>query len=164
MQKSGDSEKEETRLDGAIIWFVDKEHWLIVMGIVLAVLGAIYNAYGLDQERKFFGGLTQGLSFGLVGGLLVSLGLGLVGLSYVVMTSILYSFEYGLQTGIIYVFYLGFTITVRIITEFLLTGLVLGIIFGFLTGYRLNKVKFTVLFLNTFNPAAIMIWYSPIKR
>jgi hypothetical protein len=60
------------------MWFIEKGHWVVILGIVIAILGAFYNAYGLDQKRKFLGGLTQGLTFGIVGGLIIGVGLALV--------------------------------------------------------------------------------------
>ncbi len=117
-----------------LLWLTDKGHWLIIIGIIIAILGSFYNAFGLDKDHKFFGGLTQGLIFGLVGAIIGPV-LGLVILfAELIIITVSYLGHLPLE---------GLTIasSLRVIVAFTLTGLILGMIFGFLIGLRLNKLQ-----------------------
>ena len=144
-------------LEIIIIWFFEKERWLIIIGIILAVLGACYNAYGLDTERRFFGGLTQGLSFGLVGAFFVGLGLGLVGVLLTMMLHLLYFLQEHVHPLAFYptIFHsISFNKDLSIIGSFTVVGIILGIMGGCLIGFLSSKsgerffAPMNVLFIN----------------
>jgi len=144
-------------LESTVNWFIEKAHWLVILGIVIAILGAFYNAYGLDQKRKFFGGLTQGLTFGLVGGLIIGVGLALV-IPILIGLEALFAFISNvIPTGVDFSFENDLPIWISALSSFSLIGGVLGIIFGFLIGLRFNKKHIALLTYNGVNISLFLL-------
>lgn len=112
-------------------------HWLVILGMVCALLGAIYSAFGLTQKYEPFANLTEIVTFGSLGGFILGLGLGFVGLLFVLLHILLNTLEGflgGLNTGVVENPFLT-------VLGFFLIGGVLGMIFGFLIRFGLNRVE-----------------------
>jgi hypothetical protein len=72
--------REEERERCMATWLFVNFHWLIITGIFLSILGALYSSYGLFNI-KIFSRLTQTFTFGMMGGA--------VGVAAIVLVSIL---------------------------------------------------------------------------
>src|SRR5438477_59163 len=128
-------------------WLMTSWHWVIIVGILLAILGASYMGYDLLNLR-LLQGLTQGFTYGFVGGILGGVPIAIVLSVFLLLSIILLLIEEIFIPGIfasahVYNSMLAFL-------SLSLTCMNFGIVIGFLTGIASIRLEESNVFLRIF--------------
>lgn len=129
-------------------WLVTSWHWVIIVGIILAILGACYVGYDFLNLR-ILQGLTQGFTYGIVGGILGGLPIAIVLTFFLLLTIVLLLIEE--------IFIPGTFASAHVYNSILatfslsLTCMIFGIVIGFLTGIASIRLEEASVLMKIFN-------------
>ncbi len=114
--------------DNSKAWLERSWHWLVLLGVILLILGALYLGYGaLDKKHRFLSTLIKSFLFGLTILSLITFG-GYFSVLVIELLSIIFHLSITFQIG---------SITVGS----LIYAIVFGLFCGLLIGPLLNRVS-----------------------
>jgi len=138
-------------------WLITNWHWLIIVGVLLSILGAIYMGYGFLPNLRFLQSLTQGFTYGLVGGIIGGVPIAIILFLLLLLAIILLLFEEIFLPGTFASAHVGESALASL--SLALTGGVFGLIIGFLTGIVSIRLEDLNIFSRIFSSRNIFLLF-----